>query len=62
MKKTANLCVVCAATLEEGYILTRIAGGVDNKITCVHCGRRRYGATYQLTAKKQGREAGSDVR
>ncbi len=56
MKKTADLCTACVAVLKEGYTLARIAGGVDNKITCAHCGRRRYGATYELTAKKAGRE------
>ena len=55
MKKTADLCTACVAVLKEGYTLARIAGGVDNKITCAHCGRRRYGATYELTAKKAGR-------
>lgn len=23
-------------------------GGVDHKVTCSHCGRRRYGATYTI--------------
>ena len=55
MKKKVDLCVPCAALLKEGYSLTRICGGVDNKITCAHCGRRRYGDTYEMMAKKAGR-------
>ncbi len=54
MKKKVDLCGPCAAVLGEGFILTRIAGGVDNKITCAHCGKRRYGATYEMTPKKRG--------
>lgn len=54
MKKKVDLCVACAATLREGYTLTRIAGGVDNKITCSHCGRRRYGSTYEMASRKRG--------
>ena len=61
MKKTADLCGACIDKMAEGYILARIAGGVNNKITCACCGRRRYGATSELTPKKQGREAGPDV-
>lgn len=26
----------------------RVGGGVDHKVTCSHCGRRRYGATYTI--------------
>lgn len=55
MKKTADLCGGCIDKMAEGYILTRIAGGVNNKITCACCGKRRYGATYEMVAKKKGR-------
>lgn len=55
MKKTVDLCVPCAALLKGGYSLTWIGGGVDNKITCSHCGKRRYGGTYEMVAKKEGR-------
>lgn len=34
--------------LREGYDLKRVGGGVDYKVTCSHCGRRRYGATYTI--------------
>ena len=51
MSKKYDLCGKCAAELREGYKLSRVAGGVDNKITCSNCGRRRYGATYELEKK-----------
>lgn len=47
-----TLCGACAALLRRGYSLEKISGGVDNKITCDECGRRRYGATYEVTRKK----------
>lgn len=47
-----DLCGTCAEQLKEGYNLKKISGGVDNKITCSNCGRRRYGASYELTKKE----------
>lgn len=55
MDKTKDLCGACAEMLREGYDLKRVAGGVDNKITCAHCGRRRYGATYAMEKKSKSR-------
>lgn len=52
-KMTIELCDSCAVALEEGYILTRIACRVDNKIICACCCRRRYGATYEATPRRQ---------
>jgi hypothetical protein len=40
MTEPKDLCGRCAAMLQEGY--------VDHKVTCSHCGRRRYGATYTI--------------
>lgn len=54
MEKKVDLCTECAVRLGEAYCLTKVAGGVDNKITCAHCGRRRYGATYKMAPKKRG--------
>jgi hypothetical protein len=51
MSKKLDLCGKCAAELREGYKLARVAGGVDNKITCSNCGKRRFGATYELEKK-----------
>ncbi len=54
MGKEVDLCTECAAKLGEAYSLTKIAGGVDNKITCAHCRRRRFGATYKVAPRKRG--------
>lgn len=43
MTEPKDLCGRCAAMLQEGYDLKRVGGGVDHKVTCSHCGRRRYG-------------------
>ncbi len=53
MEKEIDLCAPCAAreTLklkEAGKTLVRVGGGVNNKISCHICGRRRYGATYEM--------------
>lgn len=48
MTEPKDLCGRCAAMLREGYDLKRVGGGVDHKVTCSHCGRRRYGATYTI--------------
>lgn len=52
--KKLDLCGACAAKLGEAYSLRKIAGGVDNKVVCSNCGRRRYGGTYELSGKKEG--------
>lgn len=52
MEKKYDLCGACAEKLKEGYILKKISGGVDNKVTCSNCGRRRYGGTYQMEKKE----------
>ena len=41
MDKPKDLCGRCAAMLREGFDLKRVAGGVDHKVTCAHCGRRQ---------------------
>jgi hypothetical protein len=50
---TKELCGECAALLREGFDVKRVGGGVDNKITCSNCGRRRYGATYEVSVRKR---------
>lgn len=54
MEKTMELCGACEAKLEEAYSLKRIAGGINNKITCANCGRRRYGGTFSVKKKAKG--------
>ncbi|MCM1439177.1 MAG: hypothetical protein NC131_08240 [Roseburia sp.] len=54
--KKIDLCGACAAKLEAGFSVKKIAGGVDHKVTCAECGRRRYGGTYEVASrpKKEG--------
>ncbi len=51
MKKTLNLCGVCAAKLGTAYTLRKVASDVNQKIICAHCGKPRYGATFEVTKK-----------
>lgn len=53
-----TLCGTCADLLRRGYYLKKIAGGIDNKITCDNCGKRRYGYTYEVTPKQTGGQDG----
>lgn len=49
--KELQLCGTCLALYKESYKCTKVAGGVDNKITCDHCKKRRYGGTYAIERK-----------
>lgn len=49
-----DLCKPCAETLKaEGKIVTFVSGGRDRKVFCSKCGRRRFGATYQVSGLKK---------
>lgn len=48
-----DLCLPCTTVLQDEFILKRVAGGIDNKITCARCRRRRYGATYEIEKRKE---------
>lgn len=50
-----DLCGACAAKMKESYKLKELERPADNKITCAHCGRRRYGGKYELLPKMEGR-------
>lgn len=55
--KQIDLCARCAALLSDGgYSIKMVKRGINNKVTCGHCNRRRYGATYEVNPKKK--EAG----
>lgn len=45
-----DLCRPCAVEIEktQGVKLRTVKQGVNMKVTCMVCGRRRYGATYEL--------------
>lgn len=49
--KEIDLCGPCAAKLEDGWKLTKLPKPSNNKVTCGHCGRRRYGGTYRVEKK-----------
>lgn len=53
-KRTLELCLPCATKLGRAFVVSKISGGADNKITCVECGRRRYGATYTVSKREGG--------
>lgn len=45
------LCKPCAEALRKHKQLIFVSGGRDNKITCAKCGRRRFGAVYDVRRK-----------
>lgn len=49
-----ELCRPCAAELGAKKSVELISSGRDRKITCGLCGRRRFGATYDV--RRKGRE------
>ena len=53
MKRKADLCGPCIARIGEAYNLIRVAGGVNRKVICSRCGKKRYGATYEMAVKKK---------
>jgi len=55
---TKELCSACAAVMAADCDLQKVPGGKDIKVTCAHCGRRRYGGTYIIRPKQfaQARE------
>lgn len=54
--RTLDLCGICAAKLGEVYTVRKIASGINKKITCAECGRRRYGATYEVRKKEDSKK------
>ena len=51
-----HLCKPCAENLRQaGKQLTVQASGRDNKITCAECGRRRFGALYDVRRGRRPR-------
>lgn len=47
-----DLCGACVAKLKVGFSVRKIAGGVDQKVICAECRRRRYGGTYEVSKKE----------
>lgn len=57
MKKQLELCTPCSIKLGTVYSVRKIAGGVDHKVTCAECGRRRYGGIYEVETKRKKGDA-----
>ena len=53
MERRIDLCGPCCVLMRGSYVLERVAAGVNNKVSCGRCGKRRYGATYELIKKKE---------
>lgn len=60
--KTIDLCrPCCEARKAGGEKLRPTIVGIDRKIRCADCGRRRFGATYEIVRREDGRAAVSDL-
>lgn len=48
-----QVCLPCLLELEKAgkHNIQRVGGGVNMKITCWRCKRRRYGAIYEISRK-----------
>lgn len=50
--KEMDLCRPCVEHMRaKGHKMQLCKGGIDKKVDCKRCGRRRYGATYQEIKK-----------
>lgn len=51
-----KLCLPCSMELKQDgkHNVQYVGGGVNMKITCFRCKRRRYGAEYEVFRKKGG--------
>lgn len=50
-----ELCGACAAKLkDEGLIVQKVRRGVDQKVSCEKCGKRRYGGPYDVDVYQKG--------
>lgn len=51
-KKNIGLCRPCMEKVKDLYILRPSLTGVNMKVSCDLCGKRRYGAVYEKGEKK----------
>ncbi len=56
MRRELDLCVPCSIKLGTSYTVSKLSGGINHKVKCAECGRRRYGGTYEISAKKRAPE------
>ena len=50
--KELKLCGRCEAFYRERFEVREVRHSVNEKVTCDHCGRRRYGATFEIKEKE----------
>jgi hypothetical protein len=48
-----TLCGKCAELMRARFLVKTVSRGINNKIECQNCKRRRYGGTFTVEAKKQ---------
>jgi len=46
-----DMCRPCAEAAKAENSVKAVSTGVNKKITCAVCGRRRFGATYEVSRK-----------
>lgn len=51
MEKILYLCFACAAAMADGFEVEELPGQLKNA-KCERCGRKAWGATYRIKAKK----------
>lgn len=54
MKKKLLLCKPCAVTMGACIDLVQVTREKDKKVVCEQCGRRRFGAEYEVGRKGAG--------
>ena len=54
MKKEVSLCYPCYLDHARAFDMAEIKSGANMKITCDGCGKRRFGAVYEIRKKKKG--------
>ena len=47
-----TLCGRCAEVMRSRYIVRLVNRGIDEKVTCDVCKRRKYGGTYDIQSKR----------
>lgn len=48
-----DLCRPCAELLREAFTLIPVKKGIDMKVNCSNCKKRRFGATYAVMSKEK---------
>lgn len=54
MKKKLLLCKPCAVTMGACIDLKQVTREKDKKVVCEQCGRKRFGAEYEVGRKETG--------